>query len=147
MTPLQECACVVFDNGDPLVKIGSSFGYFLNAIKTYLVAKLDKVSDGTEIFNNTDVQITCAGRRYLGRALGTEVFEQQFLETKIGEWVKETAYLAKMAKSQPHAAYAAYTHGLISPWTYTLKVCPQTPEGVLRPLEEVISNELIPNPA
>ena len=73
------------------------------------------------------------------------MFEQQFLETKIGEWVKETAYLAKIAKTQPHAAYAAFTHGLISRWTYTLKVCSHTPEGALRPLEEVISNELIPN--
>ena len=130
---------------DRLVKLGPSFGYFPNAIKTYLVAKPGKVCDATEIFNGTNVQITCVGRRYLGGALGTEMFEQQFLETKIGEWVKETAYLAKIAKTQPHAAYAAFTHGLISRWTYTLKVCSHTPESALRPLEEVISNELIPN--
>ena len=130
---------------DRLVKVGPSFGYFPNAIKTHLVVKPDKANNAAEIFNNTNIQINCAGARYLGGALGTDGFERQFLETKVGEWVKETAHLAKIAKSQPHAAYAAFTHGLIHRWTYTLKVCSYIPESVLRPLEGVINNELIPN--
>ena len=70
---------------DSLTKVGPKFGYFPNGIKTYLVTKPDKVDEATELFSDTDVHVTCAGRRYLGGALGTEAFEQQFLEAKIWE--------------------------------------------------------------
>ena len=130
---------------DSLTKVGPKFGYFPNGIKTYLVTKPGKIDEATELFSDTDVHVTCAGRRYLGGALGTEAFEQQFLDAKIREWVTETARLAEIARSQPHAAHAAFTQGLTSRWTYALRVCTHASESILRPLEEVICHHLIPN--
>ena len=51
--------------------------------------------------------------------------------------------LSEIAKSQPHAAFAALTHGLLSKWTYYSRVVPNI-SHLLKPLDNVIQNELIP---
>ena len=51
---------------DMLTRIGQPYRYFPNCTKTYLIAKPDKLEEATEVFGDTFVQITCAGRRYLG---------------------------------------------------------------------------------
>ena len=129
---------------DQLTKIGPKYGYFPNGVKTYLVAKPESVDNAKEVFGNTNVQITCFGRKYLGGALGTEAFEKEFIEAKISEWSKEVVRLAEFAESQPHAAYAAFTHGLVGRWTHALRLTTGVPEGALKPLEDAISHRLIP---
>ena len=36
--------------------------------------------------------------------------------------MNEVEKLSKITKTQPHAAYAAFTHGLSSKWNYLLRV-------------------------
>ena len=48
--------------------------------------------------------------------------------------------LAKIALSQPHAAYSAFTKGLASRWIYVLRTVP----GVARLLQDVIRFVFIP---
>ena len=46
--------------------------------------------------------------------------------------------------TQPHAAYAALTHGIIGRWTYATRVFAMSAEDLLRPLEQAIATHLIP---
>ena len=128
-----------------LEKIGPQHGYFPNEIKTYLVVKPDREDQARDLFSQTDVQITCAGKNYLGGALGTESFEAEFMASKIGQWTTEIEKLAKFAESQPHAAYAAFTHGLISRWTYSMRVCSSLADHAMEPMENAIVQRLIPS--
>ena len=60
------------------------------------------------------MNVTCEGRPYLGAAIGTQVYIRKFMGEKVTEWSAEVQLLAKIGESQPHAAYAALTHGLSS---------------------------------
>ena len=53
----------------------------------------------------------CEGKRHLGVALGTEELKITYVNEKVEEWCKEMKNLSKLAKTQPHAAFSAYTHG------------------------------------
>ncbi len=51
--------------------------------------------------------------------------------------------LSAVASSQPHAAYAAFTHGLSSHWTYISRTVPDI-QDLLSPLETAIHQHFIP---
>ena len=71
-----------------------------------------------------DIHITSTGQRHLGSALGSDSFLRDFMATKIFSWVDELENLSKVAKTEPQAAYAALTHGLIAKWTYLMRTTP-----------------------
>lgn len=71
-----------------------------------------------QAFADTDVHVTTQGKRHLGAALGSRTFTEEYVSGKVQEWTKEIKRLAQVAVSQPHAAYAAFTHGISSHWTY-----------------------------
>ena len=73
-----------------------------------------------EIFKGTGVVISTEGERYLGGAVGNSSFVRQYVEIKVEGWVNKVKKLSKIVETQPHAAYAAYTHGLSSKWNYLL---------------------------
>ena len=55
--------------------------------------------------------------------------------------------LSEYARTQPHAAYAAFTHGLSSKWNYLLRVMDVealSASELLLPLESAIHSQLIP---
>ena len=51
--------------------------------------------------------------------------------------------LAKIASSQPHAAYAAFTHGLSCRWSYLMRTIPDI-QDLFQPLESEIHQTFIP---
>ena len=53
------------------------------------------------------------------------------------EWSKEIKHLTQVAVSQPHAAYAVFTHGISSRWSYVLRTIPEI-HDILLPLEDTI---------
>ena len=57
-------------------------------------------------------------------------------------WMKEVEDLAIIAKSHPQAAYAAFTHGLTSKWTYLMRTVSVT-QQCLQPLEDAIRQQLL----
>ena len=120
---------------DALVEKGPAFGYYPNAIKTFLVVKSDRRERAVNVFESTAVQITTEGRRYLGGALGTEKFVQDFIADKVSDWTSEVRRLAKFTATQPQAAYAAYTHGLMNGWIYALRVTTQLKKASWNPLK------------
>ena len=99
---------------DDISTIGPSYGYYANAAKTWLVLKPDHLSEAVAAFEHTNVNITCEGRPYLGAAIGTPKYLNEFVTRKVDEWLKELKLLSAIAISQPHTAFAAYTHGMTS---------------------------------
>ena len=54
-----------------------------------MVVKPDKEEEVRKVFHNRAVQITCAGRKYLGGALGTDNFEKEFMAENMTQWKKK----------------------------------------------------------
>ena len=95
------------------IKLGPLFGHFPLAAETFLLVKAAMYEEAVKVFGNKGVEITYTGRRYLGGALGSREFELKMLHEKVTHWVSEIEQLSKIGQTQPHAAYAAFTHGLL----------------------------------
>ena len=52
--------------------------------------------------------------------MGAAVFVEQFVQRKVEGLAKEVERLSTFAVTQPHAAYVAFTDGLVSRWNYLL---------------------------
>ena len=126
-----------------LTEYGPSFGYHPNASKTYLVVKQEYEESAKTAFADTEVHITTQGKRHLGAALGFKSFTEEYVTEKVQKWTDDIKYLAKIASSQPHAAYAAYVHGLSNYWSFLMRTIPDI-DDLLQPLEDAIHQHLIP---
>ena len=92
---------------------------------------------------DTGINITTEGKRHIGAAIGSCSFTKEFVSRKVHEWSEEVRQLAHVATSQPHATYAAFTHGLSGRWTYLLRTIPDVQELFLL-LENMIQQHYIP---
>ena len=128
---------------DALNLLGPDFGYFPNSSKTWLVTKPQHLSSAKELFGKTGVNITCEGRPYLGSPLGTEDFVTEFVKKKVEIWSSELTLLSGIALAQPHAAFAAYTHGLKNKWSFLSRTV-QNIDPLLQPLELILRTLFIP---
>ncbi len=123
--------------------IGPKFSYFPNLSKTWLLSKVNCLDSATIAFAGTAVNVTSEDRPYLGAALGTKDYMQSFVADKVQGWADELELLSIIAQSQPHAAHAAFTHGMSSKWSYLTRTMPNLGH-CLSPLEAVIRTKLIP---
>ena len=128
---------------DELIRLGPLFGYYPNSSKTYLVVREEHKESASQAFTDTGVNVISEGKRHLGAAIGSHSFTVEYVSRKVQEWSEEVQRLAHVAISQPHAAYAAFTHGLAGRWTYLLKTIPDV-QDLLLPLENVIQQHFIP---
>ncbi len=105
--------------------------------KTWLVTKERHLSHARELFQDTPVNITAQGRPYLGTALGSNEFCDQYMAKKVGQWSDELLVLTDMATTKPLATYAAFIHGFVHKFTRLLRTMP-CKDNLLQPLEETI---------
>ena len=75
--------------------------------------------------------------------MGSSNYVSDFLSEKVERWTEEIDMVSKIANSQPHAAYAALTHGLMSRWSFICRTVPHI-QKFLEKLEDKLSSELIP---
>ncbi len=54
----------------------------------------------------------------LGAAVGSSAFKSVFVENKVRVWVQQVKELAEVAATEPHAAFAVFTHCLQARWTF-----------------------------
>ena len=47
------------------------------------------------------IKITSSGKRHLGAVIGSDTFKDEYVNEKIGEWVKEIEALAEIALIEP----------------------------------------------
>ena len=128
---------------DKLASEGPSFGYYANPSKMWLVTKDDYLEEASAIFADSGVNITSNGRPYLGAVIGSQEFAAEYVRSKVSDWSSKVALLGEIAKSQPHAAYSALTHGLLSKWTYLSRVIPNIADK-FSPLDDVLRSDLLP---
>ena len=88
-----------------------------NAAKTWLVVKEEFNSQAEAAFADTEVKITCEGRPHLGVPLGTPEYISKYVSQKVCQWSHELTLLCAITTTQPHVAFAAYTHGLYGRWS------------------------------
>ena len=84
-----------------------------------LIVKPHLLTIAKSIFADTGMQITDQGQRHLGAALGSREFAEGFVAKKVCSWSSEVLALAEIATNRPHAAFCAFTHGMIGRWVYT----------------------------
>ena len=75
--------------------------------------------------------------------IGAETFKEKYVREKVATWVQEVNCLVQIAESQPHAAYAAFTHGLASKWTFLARTVPDV-SHLFQPLEDAIRQRFLP---
>ena len=125
------------------------YGYFPHSSKSHILTKSEHADKAKEIFEDTGITISAEGRCYLGELWAcTTPFMLQFIERKVEEWTEEVKVLSEFTITQPHAAYAAFTHGLSSRWNYLLRVTNWEAHSMittelLDPLETVIRSQFI----
>ena len=78
----------------------------------------------------------------LGASLGSLAFKRYYCTEKVNSWSEQLKMLADIVKTQPQAAYAAFTKGFLSKFTYFLR----TIEGFgdyIDGIQETISHILV----
>ena len=104
---------------DALVKEGPRYGYFPKAEKTWLITSEDKLEEAKKVFDGSGVQITAEGMRHLGAVIGSKKFRDTYITKKTQKWTTSVEKLSKIAVTQLHAAYSAFTRNLQSQWVST----------------------------
>ena len=128
---------------DRCVEHGPAFGYYPKASKSWLIVKEDQLEGAKELFRGTGVQVTTEGRKYLGGFVGTTDGKEKYVGELVNTWVDQLQTLAMIAKSEPQAAYTAFTSGFRHKITYFIRTIPDL-QDVLKPLDKVIDSKLIP---
>ena len=72
------------------------------------------MQEAQRLFSSTGSKLTTDGQRHLVAAIGTSSFRAQYVAEKVTKWCNELHRLADFAKTQPHAACSAFTHGIVS---------------------------------
>ena len=128
---------------DAINVIGPLYGYFPKASKSWIIVKEEKYEEATKIFKDCAINITTEGHKYLGGIIGKEDFKASHVESIVEEWVRQIKILAKIAKSQPQAAYSAFTSGFVSKFNYHLRTIKGIGE-LMEPVDNAIDQYFIP---
>ena len=89
------------------------------------------------------MKITSEGHPHLGAPLGSPDYVSQYMFEKIQQWSKELKLLSSIAITQPHAAFAAYIHGLASKWSFIGRTTPFI-SLQRKVLEDILRTEFMP---
>ena len=129
---------------DAIQREGKKYGYFVKPTKSWIVLKdPGKLEECRKIFETSPINITVEGKRHLGAAIGSLQFKNDYINEKVERWTHNIETLAEIAKSQPHAAFAAFVHGEQHKYTYFQRTIDGISEN-FKPLDDVIDNQLIP---
>ena len=130
---------------DHVTDKGPAFGYHANSSKSWLVVKVEhlprlRVSLQRQVY--IYIHITCTGRRHCGAVLGTTEFVEESTMERVAAWKTELERLSLIARSELHAVFSVFTHGLTGLWMYFLR----TAEGIsplMQPLEDIICQQFL----
>ena len=100
------------------------FGNVPNASKIYLAVKDKYAAAAKHAFSGTGIVVSTDGQRHLSTALGLKDYTATYVTSKVQAWCDEVKRLAEIAGIFPHAAYAAFNHGLFGHWSYLMWTIP-----------------------
>ena len=101
------------------------------------------MQEAQRLFSNTGIMLTTDGQRHLVATIGTSNFRAQYVAVKVMKWWNKLHRLADFAKTQPHAAYSAFKHDILSQYTFFMGRIPAIHEFI-KPVDDVIRLELLP---
>ena len=101
------------------------------------------LQEAETMFEGSGIQITTAGGKYLGAAIGKGTFKEAFVKKKVEQWKAELENLAKVATSQPQSAYSIHMHSLQHKWSYLMRSVGDV-SSLLQPMEDLIHHRVIP---
>ena len=90
-----------------------------------------------------NLKIIIQGQCHLGAVIARQEYKDQYCEKKVPAWKEEIERLSEIAKSQPRAAYIAFTKGYKSKCTYFMRTI-ESFEVYVDPIQEVIEDLLLP---
>ena len=79
-----------------LLSFGRHFGYHVNIAKTWLVVKKEYLASAQRIFDSSGIQITSAGRPYLGAAIGSQDYIRDYTQDHISQWAQGLSQLSSI---------------------------------------------------
>jgi len=85
---------------DELLAAGPALGYYPNAKKCWLVVKPEKLKEANDVFSGTGINITTEGRKHLGAALGQRSYLEEYVGSKVKEWISEVTLLADFERAE-----------------------------------------------
>ena len=117
-------------------------GAFLH-LSLIRIPKEEYLASAQRVFDGSGIQITSAGRPYLGAAIGSQNYIRDYTRDHVSQWAHGLSQLSLIAATQPHAAYTVLTHGFSSKWKYFLRTNPHIGD-LLSPLELEIRQHFLP---
>ena len=126
-----------------LITEGKKYGYFVNGLKSWLILKSSSLSEEAQDVFQESVNITIDGKRHLGAVIGSDNYRKEYCDQLVQNWVGQIKVLCNIAKSQPQAAYSAFTKGFKSKFTYFLRTI-ENFENYVHPVDEIIGNTFLP---
>ena len=123
----------------PIDLQSKSMDWFLydNGLRHERVKRSWEFARSSALFSNTGITLTTDGQRHLGVEIGTSNFRAQYAAVKVTKWCNELHRLADFAKTQAHAAYSAFTHRILSQYTYFMGTIPSMHEFI-KPVDDRI---------
>ena len=118
-----------------LLSLGPLYGNHSNAPKRYFIVKPQLYDSAKQLFQDTNVQITCHDQRHLGAAIGTQLFTEKYASKKVKIWSNVILSLSSITETHPHIAYCAFVYGVIPKWNYVMQTI-KSMGSLFQPLEK-----------
>ena len=119
---------------------GPKYGYFPESSKSVLVVD-ESLKDKTDsLFGDVGIKIVS----FLGGFVGGCDERDMYVKSKVNDWIKCIRELARIAKSQPQAAYAALVKSIQHEWDFLQRVVSVSPD-CFDDLKQAISDDFWPS--
>ena len=128
---------------DRTVQYGPAFGYYPKSSKSWLIVKESEFERAQEVFQGTGINITTSGQKYLGGFVGTVEAIREYVQALVDDWMEQLEVLTSIAKTEPQAAYSAFTSGFKHKLTYYIRTIPNISD-IIKPLDDLVNSEFIP---
>ena len=89
--------------------------------KHTLLLSHSSMTQAKQLFQDTNVQITCHDQHHLGAAIGTQLFTEKYVSKKVKIWSNEILSLSSITETHPHIVYCAFVYGVIPKWNYVMQ--------------------------
>ena len=127
---------------DTLCQLGPKLGYYPEGGKSWFIIKGNQ-QYAANIFRGTSIKIKTDGQRHLGAVTGSTEYKRIYIQEKISQWITELQMLSKIAWFEPQAACSCIVTGFKHKPIFYRRTIPNI-SSHLKPLDEVITTELIP---
>ena len=81
--------------------------------------------EASELFKDTNIQITSKGCPLLGSPIGSSDYVKQYVQTKVKKWCESLGCLSDIARIHPQSVYSAFVRGVAGWW---ISYCQTTPD-------------------